>query len=85
MGKTTSINLGDHFNEFVEQQVSRGRYRSTSEVVRAALRLLEEHEEERQAKVAALRAAIVAGEESGPSQPFDLPAFVEEQRGRKRG
>jgi antitoxin ParD1/3/4 len=83
MSKTTSINLGDHFNVFVEQQVSRGRYGSASEVVRAALRLLEEHEEERQAKVAGLRAAIVAGEESGPSQPFDLQSFVKEQRGRK--
>lgn len=85
MAKTTSINLGEHFNGFVEHQVSQGRYGSTSEVVRAALRLLEEHEEERQAKVAALRAAIVAGEESGPSQPFDFHAFVKEQRGRKRG
>jgi antitoxin ParD1/3/4 len=40
------------------------------------LRLLEEHE----VKVAALRAAIVAGVESGPSEPFDHAAFVREQR-----
>jgi antitoxin ParD1/3/4 len=83
MARTTSTNLGDHFNDFVEHQVAQGRYASTSEVVRAALRLLEEHED-RQAKVAVLRAAIVAGEESGSSQPFDFHAFVKEQRGRKR-
>ena len=76
MAKTTSINLGDHFTTFVDLQVSQGRYGSASEVVRAGLRLLEEHE----AKVTALRAAIIAGEESGPSEPFDFAQFVKEQR-----
>ena len=77
MGKTTSFNLGDHFEGFVNQQVSKGRFGSVSEVVRAGLRLLEEHE----AKVEALRAAIIAGENSGPSEPFDFAEFVKEQRG----
>ena len=76
--KNTSITLGDHFSDFVSRQVSQGRYGSASEVVRAGLRLLEEHE----AKVMALRAALKAGEASGPAEPFDFEAFVREQRGR---
>ena len=76
MAKNTSITLGDHFTSFVEQQLSRGRYGSTSEVVRAGLRLLEEHE----AKLAALRAALIEGERSGPSAPFDFDRFLEEKR-----
>jgi antitoxin ParD1/3/4 len=39
-----SINLGDHFEKFVQERVARGRYQNASEVVRAGLRLLEEHE-----------------------------------------
>jgi antitoxin ParD1/3/4 len=42
------------------------------------LRLLEEHE----AKVQALQAALVAGEESGPSAPFDNEAFLKRMRER---
>jgi antitoxin ParD1/3/4 len=40
--------------------------------MRAALRLLEE----REAKLTALRAALIEGEESGPSTPFDFEAFI---------
>ncbi len=72
MSKNTSITLGDHFLEFIEAQVAEGRYGSTSDVVRAGLRLLEE----REAKLAALRAALIEGEESGPATPFDADAFL---------
>jgi antitoxin ParD1/3/4 len=63
MSKNTSFSLGEHFAQFVETQVEQGRYASASDVVRAGLRLLEEQE----TKLAALRAALIEGEESGVS------------------
>lgn len=78
MGRVTSFSLGEHFNDFVEAQVKRGRYGNASDVMRAALRLLEE----RETKLAALRAALIEGEQSGPATPFDFEAFIaRKQRG----
>jgi antitoxin ParD1/3/4 len=68
----TSISLDDHFTQFLAREVATGRYRSASEVVRAALRLLEDQE----TQMAALREALIAGEESGPATPFDFDSFV---------
>jgi antitoxin ParD1/3/4 len=72
MGKNTSFSLGDHFSGFIEEQVTQGRFSNASDVVRAGLRLLEEQE----TKLAALRAALIDGEKSGPSTPFDFDAFI---------
>jgi|ERR1051325_1910187 antitoxin ParD1/3/4 len=58
---TRNINLTEHFDEFVERQVSSGRYSNASEIVRDALRLLEEHEQERKAKLKSLRCAAKQG------------------------
>lgn len=76
MAQNTSISLDDHFANFLSQEVATGRYGSASEVVRAGLRLLEDQE----AHTAALRAALVAGEESGAPEPFDFDAFIESKR-----
>ena len=78
MSKNTSISLGDHFASFIDDQVQAGRYGSASEVVRAGLRLLEEHE----AKVKALQGALIEGEESGPPKPFDNAAFLKRMRAK---
>jgi antitoxin ParD1/3/4 len=80
MAKNTSVIIGDHFGEFIERQVSEGRYGSASDVVRAGLRLLEE----REMKIEALRAAIIEGEQSGPSKPFDLEEFINRKRRKKK-
>ena len=58
---TRNINLTDYLDHFVERQVSSGRYSNASEIVRDALRLLEEQEQERQAKLKALRQAATKG------------------------
>jgi len=68
MSKTTSINLGDHFEGFIDQQISSGRYGSASEVVRASLRLLEEREQ----KIEGLRRALIDGERSGDVGELDM-------------
>jgi antitoxin ParD1/3/4 len=82
MAKNTSVIIGDHFAEFIERQVSEGRYGSASDVVRAGLRLLEE----RELKVEALRAALIEGEQSGLSTPFDFDEFIDSKRQKsKRG
>jgi len=78
MPRNTSISLGDHFAEFIDAQVQTGRYGSASDVVRAGLRLLEEHE----ARVRALQSALIAGEESGPPAPFDNKAFLKGMRAK---
>ncbi len=74
MSKNTSFSLGDHFNGFVAAQVARGSYSSASDVVRAGLRLLEERENH----LAALRAALIEGEESGISRQVDVMEIWEE-------
>jgi antitoxin ParD1/3/4 len=71
-GKNTFFSIGEHFIGFVDAQVQKGRHSNTSDVIRAALGLLED----RETKLAALRAALIEGEESGPSTPFDFEAFI---------
>lgn len=78
MAKNTSVNLGEHFEKFIGARVSSGRYGSASEVIRAGLRLLEEHENEHEA----LRQALIDGENSGPGEPFDREAFQTDMRAR---
>jgi antitoxin ParD1/3/4 len=64
---TTSIDLGEHFTDFLSQLKASGRYRNASEAVRAGLRLLEQEEAEKQTKIKWLRQELIAGEESGES------------------
>jgi antitoxin ParD1/3/4 len=72
MGRNTSISLGNHFEDFINQEIKSGRYSSVSEVVRSALRLLETEEQ----KLKDVRSAIVSGEESGFVEDFDSKEFL---------
>lgn len=67
----SSYALGDHFERFVRKQVAGGRYATASEVIREALRLLEEREQHRQAAIDVLRAEIQKGLRSGEAIQAD--------------
>jgi antitoxin ParD1/3/4 len=81
VGKNTSFSLDEHYSAFIEDEVASGRYRSASDVVRAALRLLED----RETQLRALREALIEGEHSGPSTPFDFDAFLARKRAGEPG
>ncbi len=57
----SSFTLGARFERFIKRQVASGRYNNASEVVRAALRLLEGEEALRTRKLAELDAALARG------------------------
>lgn len=61
----TSVALSSHFELFVKEQINVGRFNNVSEVVRAGLRLLEDHEQLQALKLQELRTAINAGASSG--------------------
>ncbi len=65
---TRNVNLTDELDRFVLKKVKTGRYENASEVVRAALRTLEREEQEYEAKLTALRAAIDEGDASGVAE-----------------
>jgi antitoxin ParD1/3/4 len=72
MAKNTSIILGDHFEKFIADEVKSGRYASASEVVRSALRHLEDESQ----KIKRLRYEIELGEKSGMLTDFDPEAHL---------
>lgn len=78
MSKNTSISIGSHFDSFIQNQIETGRYASTSEVIRAGLRLLEQEEE----KLKALKQALIDGEQSGFVEDFDPQGFQAKLRER---
>ena len=75
---TRSVNLTDKLDRFVLSKVKTGRYENASEVVRAALRTLERDEEQYEAKLVALRAAIDEGDAGGIAEG-DVFAYVREK------
>lgn len=77
MGKNTSFSLDEHYSAFIDDEVASGRYRSASDVVRAALRLLED----RETQLRAVREAPIDGERSGSSAPFDFDVPGAQARG----
>jgi antitoxin ParD1/3/4 len=78
--KNTSISLGNYFDQFINSQVSVGRYKNVSEVVRAGLRLLEDEE----SKIIALRAAIQKGLDSPRVENFDFQDNLKKLKTEKR-
>ena len=76
--------MGDYFDNFINRQMESGRYSSASEVVRAALRLLEQEENQTSELINELK----KGEESGLALKFDRRKFIKnihDKHSSKRG
>jgi antitoxin ParD1/3/4 len=78
--KNTSISLGNYFDNFLSSQVSVGRYKNVSEVIRAGLRLLEDEEN----KVIFLKNAIEKGLNSPRVENFDFDAHLAKLKSSKK-
>lgn len=78
--KNTSISLGNYFDQFVQAQVSAGRYKNVSEVIRAGLRMLEKEE----SKVMVLRNAIQEGLNSPLVEDFNFDEHLKRLKSEKR-
>lgn len=73
MARTVTVTLGPHYEEFIQANIVGGRYNNVSEVIRAGLRRLEEDE----TRLAAIRSALIEGEESGIDEDFNPATFVQ--------
>lgn len=80
MAKNTSVSLGPHFQRFIRKQVGSGRFGTASEVVRAALRLLEDEE----SKLGAVRAALEEGETSGFADDYSVKNVLADAKAKAR-
>ena len=80
MGRNTSVSLGPHFEEFVSEKISDGRFKNASEVIRAGLRLLEVEEQ----KLITLRNAIQEGIDSGVAEDFDPDELLRSLKARRK-
>ncbi|MFY8093408.1 MAG: type II toxin-antitoxin system ParD family antitoxin [Niveispirillum sp.] len=76
MGERATIEIGADLHAFVDAQLSSGRYASIADMVHDGLILLRED----QGRLAALRQALIDGEESGPCEPFDFDDFIATKR-----
>jgi len=80
----TSYSIGKHFEDMIAGLIKDGRYATGSEIIREGLRLIEEREERRKAKLEALRAEIQKGIDSGPAQEVGDMFERIKAEGRKR-
>lgn len=80
MKGNTSISLGNHFERFIEESISEGRYKNAGEVIRAGLRLLEEEE----SKIKPLKLAVQEGVDSGIVVDFNPEKHLEALKAGKR-
>ena len=82
----TSYSIGKHFEGLIESLIESGRYSTASEIMREGLRLIEEREDRRKARLEALRAEIQKGFDSGPAEEAEVDDLIKavKARGRQR-
>ena len=73
-----NVSLSPQFEAYIQNQLEQGRYSNASEIIREALRLKMKQDEIYQAKLEALKAAILKGEDSGESVPFDIDEIIQD-------
>ena len=78
-----NVNLTPQLEELVRSKVASGLYTSASEVVREALRLMDEQDRLREAKLHQLRDDVHRGMASGASQPWSAEEVKREGRARR--
>jgi len=78
-----NVNLTPQLEELVRAKVDSGMYSSASEVVREALRLMDEQDRLRQVKFDELRREVRKGLDSGESEPWDAAAVKAKARARR--
>ena len=78
-----NVNLTPQLDALVRSKVSSGMYTSASEVVREALRLMDEQDRLRQAKLDELRGEVRRGQDSGTGEPWDVTAVKAKARARR--
>jgi antitoxin ParD1/3/4 len=78
-----NISLTPHLEGMIREKIASGSYNSASEVVREALRLLEQADQFRAMKIQKLRDDIREGLDSGTSQVFDSQEIKRVARQRK--
>ena len=78
-----NVNLTPQLEELVRSKVASGLYTSASEVVREALRLMDEQDRLREAKLEQLRSDIRQGLASGPGETWDADSLKRTARTRR--
>ncbi len=78
MNKPVQVTIAEPYDSFVEAQLESGAFKSAEDVVEAGLKLLKEE----QARIEWLRNALIEGEKSGPSVPFDPEDLMDSVRER---
>ena len=78
-----NVNLTPQLEELVRSKVSSGMYTSASEVVREALRLMDEQDRLRKAKLYELQGEVRRGLDSGPSEPWDATTLKAKAKARR--
>ena len=78
-----NVNLTPQLEKLIHSKVASGLYASASEVVREALRLMDEQDRLREAKLEQSRSDVRQGLASGPSETWDVEAVKGKARARR--